>query len=133
MSSLSTIYAFYNPDAAGPRQQTSLRHGMPDDRAAFLDDSLEEARRLRDLGRAPADVRRSILKLNANLDKPLPPLDLCRQRLRVSRRGSMSRHYIIEELASGLTHCECQGFAVRGRCKHVDAAQAVGLIGRPAR
>jgi hypothetical protein len=47
-------------------------HGIHADRAEFLAELLDEARRLRDLGRSPGDVRRSILQLNRNLPAPLP-------------------------------------------------------------
>jgi hypothetical protein len=50
----------------------ALAHGIPDDQAPFLHDLLDEALRLHRLGRAPADVRRAVLRLNSNLPHPLP-------------------------------------------------------------
>ena len=47
-------------------------NGVPDDLTALLAELLHEARRLRDLGRRAAEVRKSILALNRNLPKPLP-------------------------------------------------------------
>jgi hypothetical protein len=49
-------------------------HGVPDDRSGILADLLDEARRLRDLGHSPDEVRRAILTLNRNLrDLAVPP------------------------------------------------------------
>jgi hypothetical protein len=48
-------------------------HGVPDDRAHFLDDLLDEARRLRDLGRPADEVRRAVIALNRNLGRQAVP------------------------------------------------------------
>jgi hypothetical protein len=47
-------------------------HGVPARHLHLVYDLLDEARRLRSLGRAPADVRRSLLQLARNLGPAVP-------------------------------------------------------------
>jgi hypothetical protein len=59
----------------------------------------------------------------------LLPAGPSRRRMIVARRGSRTRRYEVEELASGFVRCGCKGFGFRGACKHVAAARVTGLVG----